>query len=163
MHMKLIHFLALAVMMPVCLVSCSQTLSPTPPPSVTNAGALQTYRNAIGGDTAALMKIGEYYLMGTSGFPKDERMAANAFETAAKLGHTQAQAMIALFYESGRGRLQSNSKALDYYRRASASGSRDAEQGVMRVEARIRAEEEARRARVINDWNKAMQLNPFAQ
>lgn len=153
--MRVIRFLLSVVLVSFSLISCSQTLPPTPPSSVTNAKALETYRNAVGGDTAALLKIGVHYVNGTEGFPEDKRMAANAFETAAKLGNVSAQMLIGSCYENGEGRLQSDSQALEYYRRAQASGYGSAAKHIKRVEDRIRAEEAARRTRVRDTWNKA--------
>ena len=138
-----------------CLASCSQTLSPTPPETVTDPKMIQLYNQAIAGDINALGLIGNAYYTGSHGFPKDDRACTNAFEMAAKRGSGLACRLTGEHYEKGIGRLASDSTAREYYQRAISLGDTEARQKLKALESRLQAEEAARRAKAVSDWNRA--------
>lgn len=145
----------LAALVLGCLASCSQTLSPTPPDTVTDPAMIQLYQKAIAGDIEALGLIGNAYYTGSNGFPKDDRACTNAFETAAKRGSALGCRLTGIHYEKGIGRLASDSTARDYYQQAIRLGDHEASRLLQELEARLAREEAERQERVRNYWNNA--------
>lgn len=146
-----------------CLASCSQTLSDTPPATATPL-MKEDYYKALNGDTEALWRVGSAYSDGMRGLPKDDRAAANAWETAAKLGHAESCVQIGGAYAAGRGRFQNYSKARKYWQMAHSYGHPKAAGYLKELEEYI-AEEERKEAqrRYVQQMEAAQQANRMIQ
>lgn len=137
------------------LCSCSQTIPPTPPDTLTSQRVINTYQKALTGDAESLYYVGLFYLTGKNGFPQDNRLGANALEMAAKAGHQEAMIFIGKCYEAGLGRFDNDSMALYYYKKAADSGYADGKKHYQRLSEILRQEEAAARARAQQNWNQA--------
>lgn len=106
--------------------ACAPMLDPQPPSSVTHPQARAVYHKALAGDIEALYSVGLYYKWGWNGFPKDAWKAADAWELAAKKGHSNAYFQLGVAYANGTGRLMNQEKATRYFRRAARRGNKAA-------------------------------------
>lgn len=146
-----------------CLASCSQTLSDTPPATATPT-MKKEYSKALNGDKTALFLVGHAYSEGQSGFPQDDRAAANAWETAAKLGHAESCFAIGAAYAAGKGRFQDYSKARKYWQMAHSYGHPEAAGYLKKLEAQIAEEErQAAQRRYMQQMEAARQANQIMQ
>lgn len=132
------------------MISCSQTLSEQPPSTVTSTAWINTYQDALLGDVNALKKVADCYLVGSNGFPKSTRDAANAWQMAANQGDGYACRMIALCYAEGEGRLRDDDKARKYFGMAVLAGDTRSAELLDKLEKRIAAEEAAEAQRRYN-------------
>lgn len=122
--------------------ACAPMLDPQPPSSVTHPQAIAMYEKALAGDAQALYKLGNYYLKGINGFPKDKKKSSDAYELAAKKGHAEAYVGLALAYTHGYGRPVNPEKAIRCYQRAARRGSRTAVVMLDRLGESVRTEKE---------------------
>ena len=124
MKMKCLPLYVALVFGGLMLISCSSTLKPEPPKTVTDPTVVATYKKAVAGDVKSLRFISAQYKAGAAGFPKSPRQAANALYMAANAGDTQSQLELAKCYEEGYGRMQDISKAAGWYHKAGEQGSK---------------------------------------
>ena len=156
MKMKCLPLYVALVFGGLMLISCSSTLKPEPPKTVTDPTVVATYKKAVAGDVKSLRFISAQYKAGAAGFPKSPRQAANALYMAANAGDTQSQLELAKCYEEGYGRMQDISKAAGWYHKAGEQGSKIGKSKAKELSQRI-AEARAERENAVQSPNSEQQ------
>ena len=83
-------------------------------------------QRANGGDGAAAMLLGGYYLHGNKGLAKDEAQAFQWFKRGADLGNATAMNCYGYCYAMGKGVAQNGMRAMLHYGQAATLGSETA-------------------------------------
>jgi TPR repeat protein len=83
-------------------------------------------RRAEAGDGSAAEMLGNWYLLGHKGLPKDKAQSFQWTKRGADLGHATAMSNCGLCYADGEGVAQNFSRAIFYMRSAAALGSENA-------------------------------------
>ena len=79
------------------------------------------------GNENAQYTLGRYYFWGSNGGEQSYSKAAYWLERAAEQGHRDAQSMIGVCYDEGKGVEQSYSKAAYWWEKAAEQGNSDAQ------------------------------------
>lgn len=124
------------------LSSCSSSLSPQPPETVTSEAWLGAYQKALEGDIPSLKSVANCYKQGLNGFPKSARKAANCWEQAAMLGDVESQRNLGYACLKGVGRLESRSSAKKWFEMAAVNGDYESAQQVDKINKKILEEKE---------------------
>ena len=84
-------------------------------------------QQANAGSLNAQFRMGENYRLGRDGFPKDMVLAREAYERAARNGHTGAKTQLARLYEEGKGGPVRLAQARRWYAQAAQEGDATAQ------------------------------------
>ena len=74
------------------------------------------------GDPNAQFNLGDWYMTGQGGVPRDPSVAAAWYRAAAQKGHAIAASNLGVLYASGLGVQQSDTDAAEWFRRAAEAG-----------------------------------------
>ena len=90
-----------------------------------NAEALSLYQKALdGGDSAAMVVLGDIYEEGRLGVTKDVQRAVGLYRKAADAGNPQAMVYLAMMYSNGKGVQKDRYAADDLYQQANVATAR---------------------------------------
>lgn len=79
-------------------------------------------QNAEHGNALAQAKLASLYLLARDGVEKDDKLAADWMEKAAKQGLVEAQVVMGALYDRGLGVVADRDKATQWYEKAAAQG-----------------------------------------
>ena len=121
--------LAAACAVAFALTGCSMLEMEKAPTLEPGSRAAELYPRAVAGDAKAQFEFAVCYSNGNSGAgPKNDSEALKWYLKSAKQGYSQAQALLATFYEAGIGGVERNKKEEIRWRLAAAqNGSYEAQ------------------------------------
>ncbi|MFT3997147.1 MAG: tetratricopeptide repeat protein, partial [Asticcacaulis sp.] len=112
--------------------------------------ALIFYKDAaLGGDADAQNAIGTWFYQGDALLPKDEAVARQWFEVAARTGHAEAAFNLGVMYARGEGGARDPVKAWLWFDVARRTGHPNGATAAKQVEAQMTAAEKAELAAVL--------------
>ncbi len=106
------------------------------------------------GDTAAMVKLADFYCRGSFGLNADDQICGMWMRRAAEHGHNDAQYHLGRMYEEGIGMRRDDAKAYAWYSIAFANGYQMAGEKAKQIAGKLSPQQREEAQRII-EFNKA--------